>query len=393
MKPSTILATPFKPVGVLAQSLACALALTVSQSALAHSDHKHGEAHELTDSDITVTTLAEGLVHPWGMAFLPNGDLLVTERAGGIQRLSKDGKLSGRLNNVPEVVAQNQGGMLDIAIDPDFASNSTIYFCYSKASEEEGKPGSSSSVAKATLTDSGLENVNVIFSADSIVDNGFHFGCRLAFDAEKHLYITMGDRYKYMKEAQNTDNHFGKIVRINRDGSAVKDNPFIDGNAPEVFSYGHRNVQGVTVHPQTGAVWAMEHGPKGGDEINILERGANYGWPVITYGVDYSGDIISDKTHMDGMKQPWLYWDPSIAPSGLTFYQGDMFKEWNGDVLVGSLKFTHLRRIKVEDGKPGEQFEYIRDNHDRIRDVEVGPEGAIYLLTDAPNGKVLKLTK
>ncbi|MEC8787583.1 MAG: PQQ-dependent sugar dehydrogenase, partial [Pseudomonadota bacterium] len=142
-----------------------------------------------------------------------------------------------------------------------------------------------------------------------------------------------------------------------------------------------------------GAVWAMEHGPKGGDEINILERGANYGWPVITYGVDYSGDIISDKTHMDGMKQPWLYWDPSIAPSGLTFYQGDMFKEWNGDILVGSLKFTHLRRIKVEGGKPEEQFEYVRDNHARIRDVEVGPEGAIYLLTDAPNGKVLKLTK
>ncbi|HAM20634.1 PQQ-dependent sugar dehydrogenase [Alteromonas macleodii] len=393
MKPSTILAVPFKPVSALAQSLTCVLALTISQSALAHGDHKHGEAHEITDSDITVTTLAEGLVHPWGMAFLPNGDLLVTEREGGIQRLSKDGKLSGRLGNVPKVVAQNQGGMLDIAIDPDFASNNTIYFCYSKASEVEGKQGSSSSVAKAKLTDSGLENVDVIFSADSIVDNGFHFGCRLAFDAKKHLYITMGDRYKYMKEAQNTDNHFGKIVRINRDGSAVEDNPFTDGKAPEIFSYGHRNVQGVTIHPETGAVWAMEHGPKGGDEINILERGANYGWPVITYGVDYSGDIISDKTHMDGMKQPWVYWDPSIAPSGLTFYQGEMFKEWNGDVLVGSLKFTHLRRIKVEDGKPGEQFEYVRDNHARIRDVEVGPEGAIYLLTDAPNGKVLKLTK
>ena len=397
MKPQSTLAVKFKPISTLARpiacAVACAMALTVSQFALAHGDHKHGEAHEITDNDITVTTLAEGLVHPWGMVFLPDGDLLLTERAGGIQRLSKDGKLSGRLNNVPDVVAQNQGGMLDITIDPDFASNKTIYFCYSKESETEGKPGSSSSVAKATLTDSGLENVEVIFSADSIVDNGFPFGCRLAFDAEKHLYVTMGDRYKYMKEAQNTDNHFGKIVRINRDGSAVEDNPFTDGNAPEIYSYGHRNVQGVTIHPETGAVWAMEHGPKGGDEINILERGANYGWPEITYGIDYSGDIISDKTHMDGMKQPWLYWDPSIAPSGLTFYQGDMFKEWNGDILVGSLKFTHLRRIKVEDGKPGEQFEYVRDNHDRIRDVEVGPDGAIYLLTDAPNGKVLKLTK
>lgn len=366
-------------------------ALTFTHAVLAHGsdDHDHG----ITDADITVTTLAEGLVHPWGMAFLPNGDLLVTEREGGIQRLSKEGTLSGRLANVPAVVAQNQGGMLDIAIDPEFSNNNTVYFCYSKKSDVEGKNGSSSSVAKATLTDTGLENVDVIFSADSIVDNGFHFGCRLTFDADKHLYITMGDRYKYMKEAQNTNNHFGKIVRINRDGSVPSDNPFLDGDAPEVFSYGHRNVQGVTIHPETGAVWAMEHGPKGGDEINIIASGANYGWPVITYGIDYSGEIISDKTHMEGMEQPWVYWDPSIAPSGLTFYNGDMFKEWNGDVLVGSLKFTHLRRIDVKGGKPAEQFEYLRDNQARVRDVEVGPDGAIYLLTDAPNGKVLRLSK
>ena len=372
--------------------IAGAVALALTQTALAHENHDHGD-HGITDSDINVTTLAEGLVNPWGMVFLPNGDLLVTERAGGIQRLSKEGKLSGRLANVPDVVAQNQGGMLDITIDPDFNDNNTIYFCYSKASEVEGKPGSSSSVAKATLTDSGLDNVEVIFSADSIVDNGFHFGCRLAFDAEKQLYITMGDRYKYMQEAQNTNNHFGTIARINRDGSVPSDNPFIDGDAPEVFSYGHRNVQGVTIHPNTGAVWAMEHGPKGGDEINQIKAGANYGWPVITYGIDYSGDIISDKTHMEGMEQPWVYWDPSIAPSGLTFYTGEMFKEWEGDVLVGSLKFTHLRRIDVEDGKPGEQFEYVRDNQARIRDVEVAPDGSIYLLTDAPNGKILKLTR
>jgi len=369
-----------------------AVALALTQTALAHENHDHGD-HGITDSDINVTTLAEGLVNPWGMVFLPNGDLLVTERAGGIQRLSKEGKLSGRLANVPDAVAQNQGGMLDITIDPDFSRNNTIYFCYSKASEVEGKSGSSSSVAKATLTDSGLDNVEVIFSADSIVDNGFHFGCRLAFDAEKQLYITMGDRYKYMQEAQNTNNHFGTIARINRDGSVPSDNPFIDGDAPEVFSYGHRNVQGVTIHPNTGAVWAMEHGPKGGDEINQIKAGANYGWPVITYGIDYSGDIISDKTHMEGMEQPWVYWDPSIAPSGLTFYTGEMFKEWEGDVLVGSLKFTHLRRIDVEDGKPGEQFEYVRDNQARIRDVEVAPDGSIYLLTDAPNGKILKLTR
>jgi glucose/arabinose dehydrogenase len=375
----------------LSTALITTSALALSQTALAHGSGEH--EHGITDADITVTTLAEGLVHPWGMAFLPNGDMLVTERAGGIQRLSKGGSLSGRLANVPAVIAQNQGGMLDIAIDPDFTSNSTVYFCYSKESDVEGKKGSSSSVAKATLTDAGFEDVDVIFSADSIVDNGFHFGCRLAFDAKKQLYITMGDRYKYMQEAQNTNNHFGKIVRINRDGSVPADNPFTDGDAPEVFSYGHRNVQGVTVHPDTGKVWAMEHGPKGGDEINVIAPGANYGWPVITYGIDYSGEIISDKTHMDGMEQPWVYWDPSIAPSGLTFYRGDMFKEWNGDILVGSLKFTHLRRIDVKNGEPGEQFEYLRDNQARVRDVEVGPDGAIYLLTDAPNGKVLRLSK
>ena len=368
---------------------AAALTAALNQNAVAHGGHHDDGSH----SDIKVTILAEGLEHPWGMAFLPNGDLLVTERAGGIQRLSKDGKLSGRLANVPEVAAQNQGGMLDITIDPDFATNNTIYFCYSRETDVEGKSGSSSSVAKATLTDNGLDNVNVIFSADSIVDNGFHFGCRLVFDADKHLYITMGDRYKYMQEAQNTNNHYGKIVRINRDGSVPKSNPFVDGDAPEVFSYGHRNVQGVTLHPETGDVWAMEHGPKGGDEINEIKAGANYGWPVITYGIDYSGEIISDKTHMEGMEQPWLYWDPSIAPSGLTFYTGDMFKEWQGDILVGSLKFTHLRRVSVEDGKPAEQFEYVRDMQARIRDVEVAPDGSIYLLTDATNGKVVKLSK
>ena len=370
----------------------CSISVAVSQAVMANSHNDSDKAMSDNVDGIKVTTLAQGLEHPWGMAFLPSGDMLVTERAGGIRKLSQSGELSDRLANVPEVVANNQGGMLDITIDPDFSENNTVYFCYSKPSDD-GKPGSSSSVAKATLVDNALEDVEVIFSASPVIDNGFHFGCRLVFDAEKSLYITLGDRYKYMKEAQNTDNHFGTIVRINRDGSVPENNSFTDGDAPEVFSFGHRNVQGVTVHPGTGAVWAMEHGPKGGDEINLIKNGANYGWPEITYGIDYSGEIISDKTHMDGMEQPWLYWDPSIAPSGLVFYSGEMFKEWQGDILVGSLKFTHLRRIDVVDGKPAEQYEYLRDNGARIRDVEVDEAGAIYLLTDAPNGKVLKLTK
>ena len=349
---------------------------------------QQADAKTPTDENLVITELAQGLVHPWGMTFLPNGDMLVTEREGGIRRLSRLGELSPRFANVPKVEANNQGGMLDIAIDPEFEINNTLYFCFS----QPGEGGSSSSVAKATLSGNALANVETIFSAAPLIDNGFHFGCRLAFDANKQLFITLGDRYKYMKEAQNTDNHFGTIVRINRDGSVPSDNPFTDGKAPEIYSYGHRNVQGITIHPETGEVWAMEHGPKGGDEVNLLSKGANYGWPVITYGIDYSGDIISDKTHMDGMEQPVLYWDPSIAPSGMTFYQGDLFPQWNGDLLVGSLKFTHLRRIEMDGGKPGEQHEYVRDNQARIRDVEVGPNGAIYLLTDATNGKVLKLT-
>ena len=273
---------------------------------------QQADAKTPTDENLVITELAQGLVHPWGMTFLPNGDMLVTEREGGIRRLSRLGELSPRFANVPKVEANNQGGMLDIAIDPEFEINNTLYFCFS----QPGEGGSSSSVAKATLSGNALANVETIFSAAPLIDNGFHFGCRLAFDANKQLFITLGDRYKYMKEAQNTDNHFGTIVRINRDGSVPSDNPFTDGKAPEIYSYGHRNVQGITIHPETGEVWAMEHGPKGGDEVNLLSKGANYGWPVITYGIDYSGDIISDKTHMDGMEQPVLYWDPSIAPSG-----------------------------------------------------------------------------
>ena len=345
-------------------------------------------AHAAQTNDLQVTELASGLKNPWGMVFLPEGDVLVTERAGAIRRFSFNDGLSEPLTNVPKVDAVNQGGMLDIAIDPDYTTNNTIYFCYSKA----GDGGRSSAVAKAKLNGQALSDVSTIFVANPLVDNGFHFGCRLAFDADKHLYITLGDRYKYMDEAQNTDNHLGKIVRINTDGSVPATNPFAKGKAPEVFTYGHRNVQGLTIHPQSGAVWSMEHGPKGGDEINVLEKGSNYGWPVITYGIDYSGEIISDKTAQEGMEQPWLYWDPSIAPSGMAFYTGTAFKDWEGDLLVGSLKFTHLRRIEIDNGKPGKQHEYLRDQAARIRDVEVGPDGLIYLLTDAPDGKLLQLS-
>lgn len=225
-----------------------------------------------------------------------------------------------------------------------------------------------------------------------MLNNGYHFGCRVAFDDAGFLFITLGDRYSYLEEAQNPDNHFGTIVRIHPDGSVPKDNPFVNGDAPEVYSYGHRNVQGLTIHPKTRAVWAMEHGPKGGDEVNIIESGNNYGWPAITYGIDYTGAIISDKTEQEGMEQPIVYWTPSIAPSGMAFYDGDKFPQWQGDLLVGSLKFRHLRRIKMEDGKPGEEIEYLKDIKERVRDVVIGPDGLIYVLTDDRNGKLIQVS-
>ncbi|WP_370164352.1 PQQ-dependent sugar dehydrogenase [Marisediminitalea sp.] len=372
MTRKTIMKQPIKQVAKLT-ALALAGAVAFSSQAT---------------EDVTVNELASGLDHPWGMTFLPTGEVLITERSGQMRAFQFGSGLSAPLKGVPKVVANNQGGLLDVIADPDFTSNQTIYFCYSRPTEG----GSSSSVASATYTAGELKNVKDIFIADSVVDNGFHFGCRLAFDTENDLYVALGDRYKYMKEAQNTDNHFGKIVRIEKDGSVPKDNPFTDGKAPEVYSYGHRNIQGLTVHPDTGEVWAMEHGPKGGDEINLIEAGNNYGWPVITYGIDYNGDIISDKTHQEGMEQPVLYWNPSIAPSGMTFYKGDVFKAWQGDLLVGALKFRHLRRISFNDkGEPESQTEYLKDRNERIRDVEVGPNGFIYVLTDEDNGKLLQV--
>ncbi|MCW8090856.1 PQQ-dependent sugar dehydrogenase [Alteromonas sp. ASW11-130] len=345
-------------------------------------------AHAADSVNLQVNELASGLNHPWGMTFLPDNRLVITERGGSIQIYDAKNGLSGNLEGVPDVAANNQGGMLDILADPDFANNHTLYFCYSKP----GDGGSSSAVRRAKLEGEKLVNGEDIFIAKPLIDNGFHFGCRLGFDAQKNLYITLGDRYKYMQEAQNPDNHYGTIVRVRADGSVPEDNPFTEGKAPEVFSYGHRNVQGLTVHPKTGDIWAMEHGPKGGDEVNKLGKGKNYGWPVITYGVDYSGEIISDKTEQEGMEQPVIYWDPSIAPSGMTFYYGDKFKEWEGDLLVGALKFTHLRRIEMDGDNPGKEHEYLRDRNQRIRDVEVGPDGLIYLLTDEANGKLLQVS-
>jgi glucose/arabinose dehydrogenase len=341
------------------------------------------------DGRFTLTAVSEELENPWGLAFLPDGRLLVTERPGRLRVVSTDGRLSEPLANVPQVYHRGQGGLLDVALDPDFASNRTVYLSYA----EPGEDGAGTAVARARLSDAGLSDLAVIFRQQPKVDGRSHFGSRLVFAPDGTLFVTLGDRFAYREEAQNLANHFGKVVRINRDGSVPPDNPFVgrDGAKPEIWSYGHRNVQGATLDPATGRLWTAEHGARGGDEINRPEAGRNYGWPVITYGVDYSGARIGEGTAKPGMEQPVHYWDPSIAPSGMTFYTGDAFPDWRGDLFVGSLKFGYVARLDVEDGRIVGEERLIEDLDQRIRDVRQGPDGNLYLLTDEDEGAVLKL--
>lgn len=341
------------------------------------------------DARFTLTAASEELENPWGLAFLADGRLLVTERPGRLRIVEADGRLSKPLANVPEVAHRGQGGLLDVALDPDFASNRTIYLSYA----EPGEDGTGTAVARAVLGDTGLSDVVVIFRQQPKVGGSNHYGSRLVFAADGTLFVTMGDRFAYRDQAQNLANHLGKIIRINRDGSAPADNPFV-GRAdvrPEIWSYGHRNVQGAALDPATGRLWTAEHGARGGDEINRPEAGKNYGWPVITYGVDYSGARIGEGTAKSGMEQPVHYWDPSVAPSGMTFYTGDAFPDWRGDLFVGSLKFGYLVRLDIEDGKIVGEERLIEDLDQRVRDVRQGPDGNLYLLTDEDDGAILRL--
>ena len=339
-------------------------------------------------TSINVEEIAVDLKNPWSIAFMANGDALVTERSGGLRMLTKAGVLGPEISGLPDVAVVGQGGMLGVTLHPEFAQNQLVYVCLSVA--DGGIRGSE--VHRGKLVGNTLENATEIFVAQPKIDSAHHFGCRLVFDNDKKLFISLGDRTK-QDESQSTDNHFGVVVRVNDDGSVPADNPFVDGKAPEIFSYGHRNVQGMALHPENGAVWTHEHGPKGGDEVNILAKGDNYGWPKITYGVNYNGSSITDKTAMDGMRQPLTYWDPSIAPSGMAFYTGDQFPEWKGNLLVGSLKFRYLNRLTLDGDKVLAQEELLKERNERIRDVKQAPDGSIYVLTDGVKGKVLRLTK
>lgn len=335
-----------------------------------------------------VVPVVSGLEHPWGMAFLPDGGIVITERPGRL-RVVRDGVLDPEpIGGVPAVRASGQGGLLDIALHPEFGSNRLIYLSY--AAEADG--GNGTRVARARLGDGQLEVLEVIFQALPLAGSSKHFGSRLAFDAAGHLFVTVGERGEGDR-AQDLGDHNGSVIRLHDDGRVPADNPFVGvaGVLPEIFSYGHRNPQGLAIHPGTGLPWAQEHGPRGGDEVNVIRPGVNYGWPVITYGISYAGFPVGEGTHKEGMAQPVHYWVPSIAPSGMAFYDGDAFPEWRGDLLVGALKDELLVRLELDGERVVAEERLLAGMIGRIRDVRVGPDGLVYLLTDEADGGLFRL--
>jgi glucose/arabinose dehydrogenase len=340
-------------------------------------------------SGVRVETVVRGLVHPWALAFMPDGRLLVTERPGRLRVVTRNGRVSAPLEAVPAVYARGQGGLLDVALDPNFGKNRLIYLSFA----EPGEGGAGTAVVRAKFAETRLEDVRVIYRQRPKVSTSRHFGSRLVFARDGTLFITQGDRGDYSEGAQDLSKGFGKIMRINTDGTVPSDNPFVnrEGAQPEIWSYGHRNLQGAALNPRTGQLWTVEHGARGGDELNHPEAGKNYGWPVITYGIDYSGAKIGEGTTKPGMEQPVYYWDPVIAPSGMVFYTGDVFPNWKGDILIGSLRPGALVRLTMKDGTVARETRYLGDLDERIRDVRQGPDGMIYLVTDNRNGRVLRI--
>lgn len=350
---------------------------------------------KLSEADLKVDTVASGLKMPWATTFLPNGDLLVTERVGKL-RLVKKGVLDPQdISGLPEILYKGQGGLLDVQLHPDYAKNGWIYISYSspKAEGEEGDDGGANTgLIRAKLKDHALTDVQKLFKALPNVKGGNHFGGRIVFDKKGYVFLSLGERGQ-KENSQNLGKDQGKVVRLHEDGKIPADNPFVKtpGARPEIWTYGHRNPQGMTIHPTTGVIWAHEHGPQGGDELNIVQKGKNYGWPLITFGIDYDNSIISKDTARAGMEQPVTYWKPSIAPCGMTFVTSSQFKDWNGDLIVGSLKFQYLQHLTVKGNKVTGR-EIIFNKLGRVRDVRQGPDGNLYVVLEN-SGKIVRISK
>jgi aldose sugar dehydrogenase len=366
--------------------LACAVVALIAPAAA-----QQPQRIKTEKAEVLVETVATGLSQPWGLAFLPDGRMLVTERPGRLRIVSANGQLSPPIAGLPRIAARGQGGLLDVALDPNFAESRLVYLSFA---EDRGS-GSGTSVARARLDEAGtrLDALQVIFRQEPSYANSHHFGSRLVFDRSGALFVTLGERFELRDEAQNPANHLGKVVRIRPDGGVPDDNPFVgqSGKRPEIWSIGHRNVQGAALHPQTGELWTAEHGARGGDEINIVRKGRNYGWPVISYGVHYTGQKIGEGTAKRGMEQPVYYWDPSIAPSGMAFYTGDKFPAWRGSVLVGALAGQLVARLETSGERVTGEERMLRQIGERIRDVRQGPDGFVYLLTDSERGRILRI--
>ncbi|HMM89982.1 PQQ-dependent sugar dehydrogenase [Bradyrhizobium sp.] len=377
-------------VGLVSVTLTVAILVALS-FLIATGSRGEQPAFDSSAGELEVKTVARGLLYPWALAFLPDGTMLVTERPGRLRIVSVDGQISPPLNGVPKVFASGQGGLLDIVTDKSFAQNRTIYFCYA----ERGEGGGRTAVARARLADGAdrLDKVKALFRQEGPLSTGNHYGCRIAQADDGNLFVTLGEHFAYRDQAQNLDNHLGKVIRIAPDGSVPPDNPFVgraDAKA-EIWSYGHRNPQALAIHPTSGELWEIEHGPRGGDEVNLIGKGKNYGWPVIGYGIDYSGAKIHDATAKDGMEQPLKYWVPSIAPSGMAFYTGKLFPKWDGSLFLGALRGAMLVRLTLNGNTVTSEERLLQNLRERIRDVRQGPDGALWLLTDNSNGRLLRV--
>ena len=363
--------------------------IAVAAALLAAATGAAAQTYRSEEHSFRAAKLVEGLEHPWSLAFLPDGRMLVTERPGQLRVISQ-GKLEPQpVAGLPEVTQHGQGGLFDVALHPDFSKNGLVYLAYAA----RGADGVGTELARGRLAGNRLENVEVLFRQSPKGGTGRHFGSRVVFDRAGYLYLTLGDRGE-MERAQRPDDHAGSVIRLHDDGRVPRDNPFAGrpGWKPEKFTLGNRNMQGAAFHPQTGALWTHEHGPQGGDEVNVIRAGVNYGWPVITYGRNYgTGTKIGEGTHKAGMAQPLHVWVPSIAPSGMAFYSGDRFPRWKGDLFVGALRDRMLVRLKLDGERVVKEERLLKGALGRIRDVRSGPDGYLYLLTDESDGVLARL--